>query len=325
MPRRRPAIAAAAAARPTAGRARSIRTSSCIKTDHELTDAHRLTLRYNHQNFTGEGFENGGPQNSIEHTGASLVQDAHVQRELDEHLRRRRCSTSCRLQFARDQRAGRWRTATNPEAVVQEGGTTVLTIGRNNFSPRETTINRWQVADTATWIRGAHKLKGGFDFQFDDILNHFPGFFSGSYTFRTWPRSPAAGRTAPNEFYQQNFQGAGHDRPGDEPEHPRVLVLRAGRMEAAQRPDASTRGLRYDLMKTAPPPVRNPDAQLAAADIDTSRSMPTPTTGDRGSAWPGARAAAATSCAAAGASSTAARRRSCSAPRTRTTASTSSR
>ncbi len=30
-------------------------------------------------------------------------------------------------------------------------------------------------------------------------------------------------------------------------------------------------GLRYDLMKTAPPPVRNPDPQLAAADIDTSR------------------------------------------------------
>ena len=30
-------------------------------------------------------------------------------------------------------------------------------------------------------------------------------------------------------------------------------------------------GLRYDLMKTDAPPVRNPDAQLAAADIDTSR------------------------------------------------------
>jgi hypothetical protein len=30
-------------------------------------------------------------------------------------------------------------------------------------------------------------------------------------------------------------------------------------------------GLRYDLMKTDPPPVRNQDPQLAAADIDTSR------------------------------------------------------
>ena len=35
--------------------------------------AQRLTLRYNHQNFTGEEFENGGPQNALEHTGASNV------------------------------------------------------------------------------------------------------------------------------------------------------------------------------------------------------------------------------------------------------------
>ena len=39
----------------------------------ELTDTQRLSLRYNHQNFTGDGFENGGPQNALEHTGASLV------------------------------------------------------------------------------------------------------------------------------------------------------------------------------------------------------------------------------------------------------------
>ena len=37
-----------------------------------------------------------------------------------------------------------------------------------------------QVADTLTWAKGAHKVKGGFDLQFDDILNYFPGFFSGS-------------------------------------------------------------------------------------------------------------------------------------------------
>src|SRR3954470_14314209 len=35
------------------------------KTDHELNAANRLTLRYNHQNFTGEGFENGGAQNAL--------------------------------------------------------------------------------------------------------------------------------------------------------------------------------------------------------------------------------------------------------------------
>ena len=100
---------------------------------------------------------------------------------------------------------------------MQESGTTVLTIGRNNFSPRETTIKRWQLADTATWLRGQHKFKGGFDFQFDDILNNFPGFFSGSYTFRTLASFAGGRPSGANEFYQQNFQGAGTTGPETHP------------------------------------------------------------------------------------------------------------
>ena len=105
------------------------------------------------------------------------------------------------------------RTRANPEAVVQQSGTTVLTIGRNNFSPRETTIKRWQIADTVTLVQGTHKLKGGFDFQFDDILNRFPGFFSGSYTFRSLA-SFAGGRPngADGVRTSRTFAGPGHDR-----------------------------------------------------------------------------------------------------------------
>ena len=44
-----------------------------IKTDHEISSANRLSLRYNHQNFNGLNFENSGPQNSVEHTGDSNV------------------------------------------------------------------------------------------------------------------------------------------------------------------------------------------------------------------------------------------------------------
>ena len=45
-----------------------------VKTDSQLTADRRLTLRYNHQNFTGKNFETGGPQNALEHTGDSKVQ-----------------------------------------------------------------------------------------------------------------------------------------------------------------------------------------------------------------------------------------------------------
>jgi hypothetical protein len=154
-----------------------------IKTDHELNAANRLTFRYNHQNFTGEGFENGGNQNAFEHTGASLVRTRTFNASWT-GVFGLSIFNELKFQVARDKEPGLANSA-NPEAVVQQSGVTVLTIGRNNFSPRETTIDRWQLANTATWLRGEHKLKGGFDFQFDDILNLFPGFFSGSYTFRS--------------------------------------------------------------------------------------------------------------------------------------------
>ena len=153
---------------------------------------------------------------------------------------------------------------------MQESGTTVLTIGRNNFSPRETTIERWQLADTATWARGQHKFKGGFDFQFDDILNNFPGFFSGSYTFRSLASFAGGRPNGANEFYQQNFAGDGTTGPETHPNiHEYSFFVQD---EWRLRSDLTLNmGLRYDLMKTAAPPVRNPDPQLAAADIDTSR------------------------------------------------------
>ena len=239
-----------------------------FKTDHELNDTNRLSFRYNQQNFTGEGFENGGAQNSIEHTGASLVKTNTFNASWTSIVGTT-FFNELKFQLARDKEPG-LANSENPEAVVQEAGTTVLTIGRNNFSPRETTITRWQLADTTTWLRGQHKFKGGFDFQFDDILNNFPGFFSGSYTFRTLASFAGGRPSGTNEFYQQNFQGAGTTGPET---HPNIREYSFFvQDEWRLRSDLTVNlGLRYDLMKTDPPPVHNPDAQLAAADIDTSR------------------------------------------------------
>ena len=239
-----------------------------IKTDHELNDNNRLSFRYNQQNFTGEGFENGGPQNALEHTGAALVKTNTLNASWTS-IYGTTIFNEVKFQLARDKEPGLANSA-NAEGVVQESGTTVLTIGRNNFSPRETTIKRWQLADTATWIRGQHKFKGGFDFQFDDILNNFPGFFSGSYTFRTLASFAGGRPIGANESYQQNFQGAGTTGPETHPNIQEYSFF--AQDEWRPRSDITVNlGLRYDLMKTDAPPVKNPDPQLAAADIDTSR------------------------------------------------------
>jgi outer membrane receptor protein involved in Fe transport len=239
-----------------------------IKTDHQLTDSHRLTLRYNHQNFTGLNFENGGAQRSLEGTGDSKVYTRTFNTTLASVLGDS-LFNEVKVQWAKDEEPG-FANSNNPEANIFQGANTALIIGRNNFSPRETTIKRWQVANSTTWVKGTHKIKGGLDFQFDDILNHFPGFFGGSYTFRSLASFAAGRPSGTNETYQQNFEGPGTTGATTNPniQEYSFFVQDEWRVNGDLTVNA---GLRYDVMKTDAPPVHNPDADLAAADIDTAR------------------------------------------------------
>jgi outer membrane receptor protein involved in Fe transport len=239
-----------------------------VKTDHQITSDQRMTLRYNHQNFTGKNFENAGTQRSEEGTGDSKVYTKSFNFTLASVLGSS-LFNEAKVQWVKDEEPG-FANSNNPEATIFEGATTVLIIGRNNFSPRETTIKRWQVADSLTWVRGAHKVKGGFDFQFDDILNFFPGFFGGSYTFRSLASFNAGRPSGANETYQQNFAGPGTTGAETSPniQEYSFFVQDEWRLNDDVTVNA---GLRYDLMKTDAPPVRNPDPDLIAADIDTSR------------------------------------------------------
>jgi outer membrane receptor protein involved in Fe transport len=237
------------------------------KLDYQLDPRHRLTVRYNHQNFTGQNFENSGATNSVEHSGNSLVRTRTVNGSLSSVF----SSTffnELRAQYARDGEPGLANT-NDPEVVLNQSGQRILTFGRNNFSPRETTIKRWQVADTVTWIRGAHSWKIGADVNHDDIFNFFPGFFGGSFTFNSLASFNRGIPSGSGESYQQNFGGIGTTGPET---HPNIFEFAAFvQDEWRVRKELSlTLGVRYDLQSFQKPQVRNPDPQLAAAGIDTS-------------------------------------------------------
>ncbi|HEX6098329.1 MAG TPA: TonB-dependent receptor [Thermoanaerobaculia bacterium] len=243
-----------------------------IKTDHELGSANHLTFRFNRQEFVGKNFENGGITNALEHTGNSNVTTdtytGSVTSTLNSAL-----FNEARFQYAKDQEPG-LANSDMPEALIRQpndpndlskGFTTVLTIGRNFFSPRETTIKRWQIADTATYVLTSHTLKAGFDYSNDDILNYFPGNFSGSYTFD----SLADFQNGKASRYLQAFAGPGTSGPTTHPNITETGLF----VEDAWRvlPSLTVNlGLRYDLQGIEQPEVRNPDAQLLAAGIDTS-------------------------------------------------------
>ncbi|HMA17773.1 MAG TPA: TonB-dependent receptor, partial [Thermoanaerobaculia bacterium] len=176
-----------------------------------------------------------------------------------------------RGQYAKDSEPGTANSA-NPEATIRQGGALVLTIGRTSFSPRETTIKRWQFADTATLLFGNHTLKGGFDYNQDDIFNLFVGNFSGAYTFASIASFQRGVPNGAGERYVQAFAGPGTTGGVTHPD----LKDYSGFVEDEWRITPALTlnlGLRYDFQDVARGDVRNPDPQLAAAGLDT-RTVP---------------------------------------------------
>ena len=234
-----------------------------LKTDHELFSNDHLSLRYNRQKFTGGNFENGNSSNALQHTGDSLVKTDTLS-FVNSNVITNSLFNELRGQYAKDSEPG-LANSSLPEAQVNQSSVRVLNIGSNTFSPRETTIKRTQIADTITDVVGSHTVKGGFDVSRDKILNYFPGNFFGSYSFS----SLANFQNGIAASYLQAFAGPGTSGPIT---HPDMTEYAAFAQDEWQMSPTLTLngGLRYDFQKIAQPSVRNPDAQLAAAGIDTS-------------------------------------------------------
>jgi outer membrane receptor for ferrienterochelin and colicin len=234
-----------------------------LKTDHELFSRDHLSLRFNRQRFTGGNFENGISSNALQHTGDSLVMTDTLS-GVNSTVITNALFNEVRAQYAKDQEPGKANSA-DPEAQINQGAVRVVNIGRNTFSPRETTIKRKQIADTLTYVVGSHTVKGGFDVNQDKILNYFPGNFFGSYVFN----SLADFQNAKPASFLQAFAGPGTTGPITHPDMTEYAGFAQDEWQV--RPTLTlTGGLRYDFQSIAQPSVKNPDAQLLAAGIDTS-------------------------------------------------------
>lgn len=237
------------------------------KGDIRINNSNQLSLRFNRQNFTGANNESTGPQSVLEHTGSSLATTTTFSGTLASTLTQR-IVNEMRFQFARDAEPGE-ANSEQPEArigTVVSGTTgTFLNIGRNNFSPRETTIRRAQIVDNVLYVTGRHNIKTGFDFNFDRILNFFPGFFNGQYTFNNY----TAFQTNTPSAYQQAFAGTGTTGATTNPDLSDYAFYLQDDWKVTPKLTINA-GVRYDLQTLAAPPVRNPDPQLINAGLDTS-------------------------------------------------------
>ena len=246
------------------------------KVDIAVSQSNQLSVRFNQQNFTGRNNENSGILSAEEHSGDSIVNSTTLSGTLASTLAPTLVN-EFRFQFARDKEPGRANSA-DPEAVIATGGGN-LTIGRNNFSPRETTIKRVQFVDNLSYTRGRSNYKFGVDFNNDRIFNFFPGLFSGSYTFNNTTAPGFGFALFANNFntalapsataYTQAFPGEGTSGGTTHP-NSRDLAFFAQDDLRVTSTLTFNLGVRYDYQRLACPPVRNPDPALLNAGLDTS-------------------------------------------------------
>ncbi|MGH9897890.1 MAG: TonB-dependent receptor domain-containing protein, partial [Pyrinomonadaceae bacterium] len=233
-----------------------------IKGDISLNQNNQLSLRYNQQNFTGVNNENNGPRSSEEHSGNSVADTITFSGSLATVLTQKLVN-EFRFQFARDKEPGEANSALPEANIVTPDGT--FSIGRNNFSPRETTVKRAQFIDNLSYVTGRHNFKVGADLNFDRILNFFPGVFSGAYTFASYT---AFLNNQPSRFLQ-NFPGAGTTGGTTEPNSSEYAYFVQDDWRVTPQFTLNL-GLRYDYQALAAPPISNSDPTLLAAGFDTS-------------------------------------------------------
>ncbi len=240
-----------------------------LKGDWQITKSNHFTARWNHQDFVGGALENSAPvgifttQSTFEHTGNSNVKTDTLTFSLASVLTNS-VVNEFRFQYARDGEPGTANSDT-PELSINQGGLVAL-LGRNNFSPRETTENRYQYIDNVSYTRGKHGLKTGVDVNIENILNFFPGFFGGQYFFNSL--ADFANRK-PLRF-TQSFAGAGTDGPTTHPDIREFSSFVQDDWRVSPRLTFNV-GLRYDLQKMKKPTISNPDATLLAAGINTGQ------------------------------------------------------
>ncbi len=234
-----------------------------IKNDLQISDKHRLSVRYNSQRFTGKGLESSGNQVAFEHSGDAKVLTDTLSASFSSILSPKMIN-EFRFQSLRDDEPSVAYTQ-NAETVLRQNGVLALQFGSSAITPRFANIKGVQFADNVTRTSGRHTFKAGFDINHNSISNYFAGNARGSYTFNSYS-DYFAGKPA---SFVQAFPGTGTDGFTTHPDFTEIGLYVQDEFRVTPKLTVNY-GLRYDLALLTAPPVRNPDAGLAAFGLDTS-------------------------------------------------------
>ena len=231
------------------------RTSSCARPTTSSTPKHRLSLRYNHQNFTGKNNENGGPQTAPRaHRRQPECGPAPSTRRSRLGRSARRSSTSCAAQWAQATRSRASRTATiprrRPPGRLDRPRPSAATTSARARPPSSASRSPTRV----TWIRGAHSREGRRRPQLRPHPELLPRQLLRRATRSTAVASFDRGTAQrAGERYLQAFAGTGHDR-ARRPTRTSTSTRSSPRTSGRPARNLTLNlGLRYDLQEFAQP------------------------------------------------------------------------
>ena len=114
------------------------------KVDWNISNNQRVSFRYNANRFVGQNYENAGATSAQGHTGNSNVTTDNAGFIYTAALSPNSVLEG-RFFYLRDNEPGE-ANSSDPETVLRQNGQTVLSFGRNSFSPRftrSTTLSTW--------------------------------------------------------------------------------------------------------------------------------------------------------------------------------------
>ena len=231
-----------------------------VKVDWNASNKDRFTLRYNLSRYTGINQESFGAGIAEEHSGNNEVNTDNIAAVYTRSVGTNMVFEG-RFNFVQDKQPG-FANTTGPEVAITNG----VTFGANNFSPRFTNTRAKQPIGNLTYVRGKHTYKMGFDFNFVNADNYFPGFFAGGYTYASYD---AFINNTPLNF-RQAFPGSGAEFPQSHPNVKEYALFVQDSWRATERLTLNY-GVRHDYFRYGQPNFRNPNAQLAAANLRTDQ------------------------------------------------------
>ncbi len=234
------------------------------RVDWQLGVGHRLTVRFNEQDFVGLNTERSGPAVLLSHTGASQAYSRSTVATLASTLRPS-LRNELRIQAAREHDRG-FSNGDGPELLISDRGSLVIAAGRRSDSPRDTRLDRWQIVDSLTWARRAHTVTAGVDVVADRVLHDIPAYVGGSYTYGDLTTFYYGLSTD----YRQTFPLAGSSGTATHPDSTEAAAFVQDTWRATPQLTL-TAGLRMDAQRVAIPDARNPSPFLTQIGVATGR------------------------------------------------------